>query len=100
MDVESNAGVQPLLQTSHLGMVSGLMKLLPFFLRARFSAAAVISLSSLSSDIVSRLSSTLCGQLQGPHIYPVNIIHRLYLPTVFVMWRFVIIGCTPISVSG
>ena len=37
---------QPLLQTSHLCVVSGRMKLLPSFLRARLSAAAAISFSS------------------------------------------------------
>ena len=37
---------QYLLQTSHLCVVSGRMECLPSFLRARFSAAAAISLSS------------------------------------------------------
>ena len=37
---------QSLLQVSHMCVVSGRMELLPSFLRARLSAAAVISLSS------------------------------------------------------
>ena len=54
---------QSLLQTSHLCVVSGWMELLPSFLRARLSAAAVISLYSHSSIQCSKCGVNIAESL-------------------------------------
>ena len=51
---------------THLCVVSGRMELLPSFLGARLSTAAVISLSSPVLRCCFRALLTLCDQLQGP----------------------------------